>query len=188
MWQVQSDKDKDLLIIFEGRWISMRFQYCPYCGKKAVKKEIGDEGMIPYCAQCELPLWDMFTTSVIAAAVNECGDIALLRQNYVSTANYVCVAGIMKPGESAEETVVREIGEELGLNVKSVAYVKSYLYEKKEMLMLGFKAIVEKKDFALSGEVDAAEWVKLEDAPRLLREGSIAWQLVNEVTGDLLRN
>lgn len=183
MWQVQSDKDKDLFIIFEGRWISMRFQYCPYCGKKAVKKEIGDEGMIPYCAQCELPLWDMFTTSVIAAAVNECGEIALLRQNYVSTANYVCVAGIMKPGESAEETVVREIGEELGLNVKSVAYVKSYPYEKKEMLMLGFKAIVEKKDFALSGEVDAAEWVKLEDAPRLLREGSIAWQLVNAVTG-----
>lgn len=159
----------------------MRFQYCPYCGTRAVKKEIGDEGVIPYCTQCELPLWDMFTTSVIAAVVNECGEIALLRQNYVSTTNYVCVAGIMKLGESAEETVVREIGEELGLNVKSVEYVKSYPYEKKEMLMLGFKVIVEKKDFALSGEVDAAEWVKLEDAPPLLREGGIAWQLVNAV-------
>ncbi|MCI9190816.1 MAG: NUDIX domain-containing protein [Lachnospiraceae bacterium] len=49
----------------------------------------------------------------------------------------------MKPGESAEETVVREIGEELGLNVKSVEYVKSYPYEKKEMLMLGFKAVAD---------------------------------------------
>ncbi|MDE5697878.1 MAG: NUDIX domain-containing protein [Lachnospiraceae bacterium] len=159
----------------------MRFQYCPYCGKKAERKEIGDEGVIPYCANCEVPLWDMFTTSVIAAVVNECGEAALLRQNYVSATNYVCVAGVMKPGESAEETVAREIGEELGLNVKSVEYVKSYPYEKKEMLMLGFKAVAEKKDFTLSGEVDAAEWVKFEDALSLLREGSIAWQLVKTV-------
>lgn len=163
----------------------MRFQYCPYCGTKAEKREIGDEGIIPYCAQCGIPLWDMFTTSVIAAVVNEYGEIALLRQNYVSTTNYVCVAGIMKPGESAEETVVREINEELGLDVNSVEYVKSYPYEKKGMLMLGFKAVAAKKDFALSGEVDTAEWVKPEDAPRQLREGSIAWQLVKAVTGDL---
>lgn len=50
--------------------------------------------------------------------------------------------------------------------------------------MLGFKANVEKKDFVLSGEVDAAEWVKPGDAPRLLREGSIAWQLVKAVIGE----
>lgn len=159
----------------------MHFKYCPHCGKKAEMKEIGDEGLIPYCEQCEMPLWDMFNTSVIAAVVNECGEIALLRQNYVSTTNYVCVAGIMKPGESAEETVAREIGEELGLQVKSLEYVKSYPYEKKGMLMLGFKAVVEKKDFALSKEVDTAEWVILEDALDLLREGGIAWQLVKTI-------
>ena len=37
---------------------------------------------------------------------------------------------------------------------------------------------------ALSGEVDDAQWVKFEDAPGLLREGSIAWQLVKMVAGD----
>ena len=161
----------------------MRFEYCPHCGKKAEMREIGDEGRIPYCTQCEVPLWDMFTTSIIAAVVNECGEIALLRQEYVSATKHVCVAGVMKPGESAEETVVREIGEELGLSVKSTADVKSYPYEKKEMLMLGFKAVVEKKDFELSAEVDAARWVRFEDALSLLREGSIAWQLVREVIG-----
>ncbi len=159
----------------------MRFQYCPCCGRKAVQKEIGDEGVIPYCESCAVPLWDMFTTSIIAAVVNECGEVALLRQNYVSTTNHVCVAGVMKLGESAEETVVREIGEELGVSVKSVEFVKSYPYEKKEMLMLGFKAVAEEGDFVLSGEVDAAEWVKFEDALGLLREGSIAWQLVRAV-------
>ena len=44
----------------------MHFQYCPHCGKKAERKQIGDEGLIPYCTQCEVPLWDMFTTSIIA--------------------------------------------------------------------------------------------------------------------------
>ena len=155
----------------------MRFQYCPYCGKKVELREIGDEGMIPYCTECKIPLWDMFTTSIIVAVVNEYQEVALLRQNYVSTTNHVCVAGVMKMGESAEETVVREIGEELGLHVKSLQYIKSYPYEKKEMLMLGFQAVVDKQDFVLSGEVDAAKWVKFEEALSLLREGSIAWQL-----------
>ncbi|HBV84520.1 MAG: NUDIX domain-containing protein [Lachnospiraceae bacterium] len=159
----------------------MRFQYCPYCGKKVELREIGDEGMIPYCTECKIPLWDMFTTSIIVAVVNEYQEVALLRQNYVSTTNHVCVAGVMKMGESAEETVVREIGEELGLHVKSLQYIKSYPYEKKEMLMLGFQAVVDKQDFVLSGEVDAAKWVKFEEALSLLREGSIAWQLVKTV-------
>ena len=64
--------------------------------KQAGKKEIGDEGLIPFCETCSVPLWDMFTTSIIAAVVNEQNEVALLRQDYVSTASHVCVAGIMK--------------------------------------------------------------------------------------------
>lgn len=160
----------------------MHFQYCPYCGSKAENREIGDEGLIPYCSVCKLPLWDMFTTCVIAAVVNENREIALLKQNYVSAAKWVCVAGVMKPGESAEEAVVREIKEELGLQVDALEYVKSYPYEKKEMLMIGYKALVKKADFSLSGEVDAAEWVSYEAAPGRLREGGIAWKLVKAIT------
>ncbi|MGN0643276.1 MAG: NAD(+) diphosphatase [Huintestinicola sp.] len=159
----------------------MKFTYCPFCGSKLIKKEIGDEGLIPYCEKCGIPLWDMFTTSIIAAVVNEYNEIALLRQNYVSQTKYVCVAGIMKIGESAEEAVVREVGEEIGLNVTEVKFIKSYPYDKKEMLMLGFKAFAPKKAIETSSEVDSAEWVRLEDALSLLREGSIAWQLVKAV-------
>lgn len=159
----------------------MRFTYCPHCGTKLTGKEIGDEGIIPYCCNCNIPLWDMFTTSIIAAVVNEYGEVALLRQNYVSKTKYVCVAGIMKIGESAEETVIREVKEETGQDVESLEFICSYPYEKKEMLMLGYKATVRKKDFMLSGEVDSAEWVKCENALSLLREGSIGWQLVKTV-------
>ena len=159
----------------------MRFIYCPHCGMKLIQREIGDEGKVPYCLQCEMPLWDMFTTSVICAVVNEYHEIALLRQDYVSKENYVCVAGIMKIGESAEETAQREIKEEIGLNVEKLEYIKSYPYAKKEMLMLGYKATVRKKEFVLSDEVDDVEWVPLHKALEKLREGSIAWQLVQTV-------
>lgn len=161
----------------------MRFTYCPHCGKKLIRKEIGDEGKIPYCENCNIPLWDMFTTSVIVAVVNEYGEVALLRQDYVSTTGYVCVAGIMKIGESAEETVIREVKEEIGQNVEALEFIGSYPYEKKEMLMLGYKATVKKQNLKLSVEVDSAEWVKYENALPLLREGSIAWQLVKAVIG-----
>lgn len=159
----------------------MHFTYCCHCGTKTILKEIGDEGEIPYCPSCEIPLWDMFTTSIICAVVNECGEIALLRQDYVSKTHYVCVAGIMKLGESAEETAKREVKEEIGLDVSELEFIQTYPYIKKEMLMLGFKAVVKKADFILSGEVDRAEWVNLGQALDKLREGSIAWQLVNEV-------
>lgn len=163
----------------------MRFTYCPHCGNLLTKKLIGDEGHIPYCEKCEVPLWDMFTTCVICAVVNEYKEIALLRQEYVSKTNYVCVAGVMKLGESAEETARREILEEIGLNVKELKFISSYPYEKKEMLMLGYHASVDKATFHISGEVDAVEWFPIESATDKLRPGSIAWQLVNAVKEQL---
>lgn len=164
-----------------GNEVNMHFTYCSHCGTKLIPKEIGDEGEIPFCINCNIPLWDMFTTCIIAAVVNENGEIALLRQNYVSATKYVCVAGIMKMGESAEETVIREVKEEIGQNVEKLEFIRSYPYEKKEMLMLGYQACVKKQEFQLSGEVDSAEWVRYENALSLLREGSIAWQLVKTI-------
>lgn len=159
----------------------MKFTYCPHCGEKLSKKEIGDEGLIPFCEKCSVPMWDMFTTCIITAVVNEEDEVALLKQSYLTSTQYVCVAGHMKIGESAEETVVREVKEELGLDVEELKFIKTYPYEKKEMLMLGFKAKVKKADFVYSQEVDSAKWFKFDEALENIREGSIAWQLVKEV-------
>lgn len=159
----------------------MKFRYCPHCGARLIKKEIGDEGLIPFCDSCNVPLWDVVTPCIITAVVNEQREVALLRQDYVTTSNYVCVAGVMKLGESAEETVMREVQEEIGQQVEKVTYVKSYPYEKKEMLMLGFRADVTKRELVLSGEVDAAKWIPFDEALSYIKEGSIAWKLVKAV-------
>ncbi|MBR6536945.1 MAG: NUDIX domain-containing protein [Lachnospiraceae bacterium] len=160
----------------------MRFSYCPHCGSKLTKKEIGDEGLVPFCEPCNMPLFDMFSTCVICAVTNECGEVALLKQTNLSATRYVCVSGFMKIGESAETSAAREIEEEIGQKVEEISFVRSYPYEQKEMLMLGFHAKVKKNALVLSKEVDDAEWVPFHEALGKIREGSIAWQLVKEVT------
>ena len=35
----------------------MKFTYCPDCGTALTPKEIGDEGLVPYCTRCKKPLF-----------------------------------------------------------------------------------------------------------------------------------
>ena len=156
----------------------MRFDYCPKCGTKAVLHEIGDEGNMPYCETCQRPLFDLFPVCVLCVAADEKGSVALIRQSYVNSSKFVGVAGYVKSGESGEDAAFREVGEELGLGVQSVTTIKTYPYEKKDMLMLGFLVRVERGDFHLSGEVDGACWFTPADAVKAVREGSIIQQLL----------
>ncbi|MCI8417457.1 MAG: NUDIX domain-containing protein [Lachnospiraceae bacterium] len=158
----------------------MKFTYCPHCGEKLIQKEIGDEGLIPYCTTCQKPLFPTFYTCTINLVINEYQEVALLRQDYVSTENYVCVAGYMKPGERAEDSARREIKEELGIEVQSLHYINSYPLGEKGLLMLGFVALVHKASFTLSREVDSACWFTYQEALPKMREGSTAKQLLVE--------
>lgn len=112
--------------------------------------------------------------------MNEENEIALIHQNYVSTVNYICVAGFIKQGETAEYTAKREVEEELGLEVISVNFIKSYYYGKRDNLMFGFVSNVLKKDFMISGEVDSADWFEIKEARSLLRQGSIGINLLED--------
>lgn len=163
----------------------MKFNYCPQCGEELVLREIGDEGLIPFCTRCVTPYFDYFGHCIIAAVVNEFGEVALLKQEYVSKTNWVLVAGFIKLGETLEESTIREIDEETGQKVEMIRYVSSYYYEKKELLMIGFRCDVKKRAFNASKEVDMVEWYNFEEADKLLRDGSIAKQLLQSVK-DLL--
>ncbi|HWT76523.1 MAG TPA: NUDIX domain-containing protein [Mobilitalea sp.] len=162
----------------------MKFLHCPLCGEKLVPKNIGDEGLVPFCSTCDRPMFNIPYTCTLTLVVNEFDEVALIRQNYVSQSNYVLVAGYIKSGESAEETAMREAQEEIGVSVKTVRYLKSYCYEKRDMLMLGFIAAAEKCDLSISREVDEAGWFPIEEALTLLKEGSIAMQLLEDYLED----
>lgn len=143
----------------------MKYIYCPQCGRKLVGKKAGDDGQVPYCETCSKYWFDSFSSCVIILLANEYNEIAMLRQNYLSEKYWTYVAGFMVPGETAEETAIREVKEELGLKVQKLEYEGTYWFAEKEQLMHGFIGFTKKADFVLSEEVDAAEWVSVSEAP-----------------------
>lgn len=157
----------------------MRFTYCPDCGSKLASRELGDEGLIPWCENCGKPLFDMFSSCVIILVVNEFQEAALLRQSYLSTQYHNLVSGYMKPGESAEECATREVMEELGLPLESITIKGTWWFGRKEQLMIGFFGKAKKADFQLSAEVDSAQWVPMEQALAMVHpEGSVSHSLI----------
>jgi NAD+ diphosphatase len=159
----------------------MRFVYCPQCGDRLTSRALGDEGPTPYCVRCTKPFFDVPRPCVLVAVLNEVGEVALLKQSYISETHRVLVAGLIKPDETAEEAAAREVEEETGQNVQSVRYVASYGHPRADALMLGFVARVEKREFCLSCEVDEAAWFPIEDARGLLKPGSIGQKLFSAV-------
>ncbi|GEM_PF-128698 len=159
----------------------MRFKFCPDCGENLIMKPIGDEGEVPFCERCGRPWFDMFSSAVIVLVVNEYGEVALLQQDYMSTEHRVLVSGYVKPGESAEETARREVAEEIGIELTDSRLVGTYWFAKRGMMMIGFIAHAKKSEFTLSGEVDSAEWVSVENAINMVHgKGSVSYELLDE--------
>jgi NAD+ diphosphatase len=59
---------------------------------------------------------------------------------------FSCLAGFVEPGESAEQTVLREVEEEVGIIVRGLQYVASQPWPYPGSLMLGFHAIGDPDD------------------------------------------
>ena len=142
----------------------MRFKYCPDCGALLTSRDLGDDKDVPWCADCDKPWFDMFSTCIIALVHDGHGNVLVQRQAYTSTQYGNLVSGYMTPGETAEDCARREIHEETGLTVKRLDTVRSYWFARKGLLMLGFIAEVEREPLHLSQEVDDAQWYPAEEA------------------------
>ena len=146
----------------------MHYKFCPECGMKLIAKEAGDEGDVPFCTACDRYWFDSFNSCSIVMVVNEQDEIALLTQKYLSNKYKSFVSGYITPGETAEETAVREVREEIGIEVERLEYAGTHWFEAKGLLMHGFIGYVSKSEFKLSQEVDEAEWVISSDIEKFI--------------------
>ena len=159
----------------------MRYTFCPDCGTRLTEKEIGDEGLVPYCEACQRPWFDGFPTCVITLVADQEGRVALLKQNYLSTQYMNLVSGYMQPGETAEQAAAREVYEELGLRVDTPRVTGTYWYEKKGLLMVCLVARTRDSAFTLSKEVDAARWADAREALSLVHpKGTASHQMIEQ--------
>lgn len=153
----------------------MQMNYCMECGTKLQKKYLEKEGMIPFCETCHTYRFPVFSTAVSMEVLSPDREKVLLIQQYGRDRN-ILVAGYINQGENAEETVKREVMEEIGVSVSQVHFEKSEYYERSNTLMLNFSCVAdtERLDNVSETEIDSCAWFPLEEAKRAVAEGSLA--------------
>jgi len=146
----------------------MRYVYCPKCGTKLTEKLAGDNGAVPFCPSCNKFWFDSFANCVIILTYNELDEIVLCRQSHLSDKYTSVTSGYITPGENAEEAALREVREELGIQLESMEYQGTVWFGANDMLMHAFLGFVHKCELTLSEEIDSAEWVHYSQAPKTM--------------------
>lgn len=111
--------------------------YCPICGGKLVQRTL-DERLRRVCdsEECGYVCWNN-PTPVVAAIVEQDGEIVLARNQLWPAGRFALIAGFLEEGESPDKAVLREIQEELGVTGEIVEWVGNYGFpEKNQVLMV----------------------------------------------------
>ena len=123
----------------------------------------------------------MISPAVIVAITN--GDSILLSK-YADREykKYALIAGFTEVGETVEETIQREVMEEVGLNVKNIRYYKSQPWSFTGSLLLGFFCDVDGDDTIHmdSNELSIAKWVKREEISDLDSDISLTNEMITQ--------
>lgn len=99
-------------------------KYCPKCGGAEFKFN-SDNSFL--CAKCEFHLYINASAAVAALIVNEKGEILLTRRACNPDIGMLDLpGGFVDVMETAENAVVREIKEELNLEIDEMEYFMSY--------------------------------------------------------------
>jgi NAD+ diphosphatase len=110
-----------------------------FCGRCAMPTErvAGERAM--KCPKCELTFYPRISPAIIVL-VRRGGEALLARNARFPGAFYSTLAGFSEVGESLEETLVREVKEEVGVDVGDARYFGSQPWPFPDSLMIGYTA------------------------------------------------
>ncbi len=130
-----------------------------FCGRCGTATASFRGGWGRRCAGCGLEHFPRVDPVVIMLAEHD-GRVLLGRQPQYPEGRYSALAGFVEPGESIEEAVARELGEEAGIRVSDVRYVASQPWPFPGQLMIACIARAASDALTLDGEeLDDAKWV-----------------------------
>ncbi|HKH12018.1 MAG TPA: NAD(+) diphosphatase [Rubrobacter sp.] len=151
-----------------------------FCGRCGGVTEPASGEMAMRCTRCGMMHYPRVSPAVIVRVRRE-DEILLARSPGFPKGMRSVLAGFVEPGESIEETIHREVREEVGLEVGNLGYFGSQPWPFPNSLMIGFTA-----DYAGGeirpdpDEIEDAAWYRADGLPQLPPKVSIARRMIED--------
>jgi NAD+ diphosphatase len=153
-------------------------RFCGNCGTENTDAPDELARLCPACGRLEFP---RISPAVITIIINDKGQALLAHNKKFAAGLYSLIAGFNEAGESLESTVVREIREEVNLEVRDVRYVVSQPWPFPNSLMLGFTARYDSGEIRSDGiEIEDAQWFSRDKLPKIPGNGSVSRYLIDK--------
>ncbi|MGV8908433.1 MAG: NAD(+) diphosphatase [Propionicimonas sp.] len=145
-----------------------------FCSRCGAATQAVHGGQARRCTNCGTELYPRTDPAVIVAILDPDGRLLLGRQAVWPPGRYSVFAGFVEMGESLEQTVRREMAEEVGLELTGITYLGSQPWPFPRSLMLGFLARSARAEpVPAVGEIEAARWFTQEQLVAAMAAGEV---------------
>jgi NAD+ diphosphatase len=156
-----------------------------YCGGCAVPTELVPGERARRCPRCGATFYPRISPAIIVL-VEKDQQILLARNANFPAGRFSLVAGFVEPGESLEQAAVREVREEVGIEITDLRYDGSQPWPFGRSLMIGFHARYAGGDIRVDGvEIAEADWFALDQLPDLPSPISIARKMIDRFVANI---
>ncbi len=159
-----------------GGWYR-RHRFCGSCG--AVLRQDEEERMM-LCPECGEMYYPQICPAVIIGVVHN-GKLLMSKYRDRAYRNFALLAGFNETGESIEETVHREVREEVGLEVRHLVYYKSQPWAFSDTLLMGFFCELDGSDDTITIDADElmeAGWYPPSEIPEDMERASLTSEMM----------
>ena len=134
------------------------------------------------CHNCHAPLVYPKISPCIITLIHKDKSILLAHNKNFPVNLYSTIAGFIEAGESAEACLIREVKEEVGIEVHNIKYFQSQSWPFPGQLMLGYFAEYKSGEITPDNdEIDDAQWFEVDNLPNTPPPGV-------SISGDLIQH